>query len=386
MIKKNKILILISHFTPGTKMGGPLTSVKNIINNLHDAIDFSIITYDHDLNSSKKYENLELGKWNLLNKYKIFYVSKNIFKFIKVLKKDDHELIYLNSFFHPFFTILVLLLKKITIIKSNLIIAPRGELFPTSLSFKPVKKSLYIFFFKILNLKKDILWHASTEYEKLAIEKKLKIKPNNIFIVTNIINSKQTLIFEDLIEVKEVDFISIIYLSRISKDKNILYTLDVLKQVTNKVKFDVFGPIEDENIWQEFNEMKLSLPNNIELSYHGELAHSEVNKTICKYDLFFLPTHSENFGNAIVESLLSGTQVLISDKTPWNNLAEYNLGWDISLKNKFEFIKVIENYPILNFDEKVEKKYLTRKKFLEKYSISDQSNEFFNLFTNTVKT
>ena len=60
------------------------------------------------------------------------------------------------------------------------------------------------------------------------------------------------------------------------------------------------------------------------------------------YDLFFLPTAGENFGHVILESLCSGTPVLISDTTPWRNLQDLGVGWDISLSKREEFIDVIE--------------------------------------------
>ena len=58
--------------------------------------------------------------------------------------------------------------------------------------------------------------------------------------------------------------------------------------------------------------------------------------------MFFLPSFSENFGHAINEALSVGVPVLISDKTPWRNLQEKGMGWDLSLDNRRAFIEVIE--------------------------------------------
>ena len=43
-------------------------------------------------------------------------------------------------------------------------------------------------------------------------------------------------------------------------------------------------------------------------------------------DFFVLPTHSENFGLAIAESLASGTPVITTVGTPWNDLNDSNSG------------------------------------------------------------
>jgi glycosyltransferase involved in cell wall biosynthesis len=79
------------------------------------------------------------------------------------------------------------------------------------------------------------------------------------------------------------------------------------------------------------------LPPNIKTQYKGSVLNNEVIKILSDYDLFFLPTHSENFGHVIVEALLAGCPVLISDKTPWRNLQSRKVGWDINLDHPEQF-------------------------------------------------
>ncbi|MBN8497849.1 MAG: hypothetical protein J0M32_13465 [Candidatus Accumulibacter sp.] len=67
-----------------------------------------------------------------------------------------------------------------------------------------------------------------------------------------------------------------------------------------------------------------------------------VHTVLPGYDRFFLPPFSENFGHAINEALSVGVPVLISDKTPWRNLQEKGMGWDLPLDNRRAFIEVIE--------------------------------------------
>ncbi len=49
------------------------------------------------------------------------------------------------------------------------------------------------------------------------------------------------------------------------------------------------------------------------------------------YHLLVLPTRGENFGHVILEALLAGCPVLVSDQTPWRGLASRRAGWDLPL-------------------------------------------------------
>ncbi len=49
----------------------------------------------------------------------------------------------------------------------------------------------------------------------------------------------------------------------------------------------------------------------------------------------------ENYGHAIFEALTTGLPVLISDQTPWRNLEQMKVGWDIPLQMKEKFVDAI---------------------------------------------
>ncbi len=48
-------------------------------------------------------------------------------------------------------------------------------------------------------------------------------------------------------------------------------------------------------------------------------------------ELFVLPTHSENFGVTVAESLAVGTPAIVTKGAPWSGLAEHRAGWWIDV-------------------------------------------------------
>ena len=60
------------------------------------------------------------------------------------------------------------------------------------------------------------------------------------------------------------------------------------------------------------------------------------------YHLFFFPTLGENFGHVIIEALVAGCPILISDQTPWRNLETAGVGWDIPLDQPEKFTELLQ--------------------------------------------
>ena len=118
-----------------------------------------------------------------------------------------------------------------------------------------------------------------------------------------------------------------VFISRILWKKNLLSAISFFSEVKGKVQFDIYGPKEDQNYWEECEKAMLTMPSNIHIEYKGVLSHEEIHSTFNQYDAFIFPTLSENFGHVIAESLVSGCIPIISDQTPWSDINEAKAGW-----------------------------------------------------------
>src|SRR5699024_2023988 len=136
---KKKVLIMTGFYVPSVKAGGPVQSIKNLVDNLSDRFDFYIITSDRDLGDKNPFDNLQTEKWINIGFAKVYYTDTSKFtlrKSLKVIGNIDYDILYLNSFFSVRFSIFPVILRKLRLIKKvRTVIAPRGEFSPGALTF-----------------------------------------------------------------------------------------------------------------------------------------------------------------------------------------------------------------------------------------------------------
>ena len=118
----------------------------------------------------------------------------------------------------------------------------------------------------------------------------------------------------------------LLFFSRVEEKKGLDILLSALATVTFPYSLTVAGDGDKDYIE---SLKKITENNHIDDKINWAGFYSE-NKfdLLHKHDLFVLPSHDENFGNAVIESLGVGTPVLISEQV---GLADYvkrnNLGW-----------------------------------------------------------
>lgn len=376
---KKKIVIFISNYLPGYKIGGPLNSIIGITESLKKNFDFYIITSDRDMGDKIPYKGIKTNIWKDYNGIQINYLKADFtyyFKVFRILKMNNFDKIYLNSFFDFKFSIYIILLSKIIhVYKKKTILAPRGELFDISLSFGKIKKGLFIFLARLFKFYRDIKWHSTNQKERESIKsifQNANIKLAEVLTFSNI--------EDQLIKKNNSNKLNVIYLSRISKDKNLVYAIRTFKKVKSEIIFHIYGPIEDNYIWDECLLELKKLPKNINFEYKGPVKKEEVRKIFSNYDLFFFPTFSENYGHVINESLSVGTSVLTSNNTPWDKLSEKKLGWDFSLEENELFVNVIEDFAKLSSDDKYQKRTDVLKNYKVYTKRGNLINDYIKLF------
>jgi len=260
----------------------------------------------------------------------------------------EYDLVYLNSFFSRL-TILTLVLRRAKQIPNKpVVLAPHGEFSPGALTFKRYKKQPFILLAKLASLYQGIIWQASTQAEEqdiLSVFSRDVARGDSLIRVASDLPSRLP---DEVLKpvskpTKHCGSAHIVFLSRITRTKNLDVALNLLSQVSGQVRFDIYGPIEDKIYWQECQTLISRLPTRVQVEYKGMVAAESVIEILSQYHLLLLPTRGENFGHVILESLHGGCPVLISDQTPWRNLAEIKVGWDISLAESEKFYAALND-------------------------------------------
>lgn len=343
MSEKQKIVVLADWFAPGYKAGGPIRSCVNFVMEMRTEYDIRVITTDRDHSASQPYGGLPADAWTGFSEgVEVWYFSKNGLRFARLralLREVDPDFIYLNSMFSLPFTLWPLWMKARGQLKAQLILAPRGMLHASALQYKSLKKRLFLRLLRASGWSRFIRFQATHAQEVLNIRRQIDPAAEIVEVANFPVNCAQP----PGPLTKAPGELRMVFISRISPVKNLDFLLAVLSRVQARVVLDVYGPIEAQDYWETCRRQIGQLPEQIEVNYCGEREYHEVNPTLARYHLFCLPTHGENFGHAIFEALAAGRPVLISDRTPWRNLAAQQAGWDIPLSAPEAYATTLEH-------------------------------------------
>ena len=142
------ILIALPHYRPGWKAGGPTRTIANLVEHLGDEFLFRILTSDRDYGDERAFPGIEADRWQRVGKADVFYMSlarRDVRAFAHALDATDYDVLYLNSFFHPQFTLAPLLAYWTGLARRrSCVIAPRGEFASAALRLKQRKKAAYL--------------------------------------------------------------------------------------------------------------------------------------------------------------------------------------------------------------------------------------------------
>lgn len=329
-----RVLILLNRYLPGYKSGGPVRSIAQIVAQLGGEFDFSVLTTDRDTGDDVPYRDIEKGTWGPNGKAAVRYLSPGETRHLamaRAIRARAHDVLYLNSFLSPRFSIGPMIARHLGMIpRKPVIIAPRGEFSRGALELKATKKAAFLRFARSSGIWRDVTWQASTPAEAEDIRAIMGRQADRVEVACDL-TSPITTDPSSFVPRPPGTPPRVVFLSRLTPKKNLLFALEVLAGISVPLDFSIVGPEEDTGYVRQCRQLAARLPGNIRVNWVGAVRHERISEILAAHDLLFLPTRGENFGHVIAEAFSAGLPVLLSDTTPWRGLAERGIGYDLPL-------------------------------------------------------
>jgi glycosyltransferase involved in cell wall biosynthesis len=378
---KTKLLFFYDHFYPSYKAGGPTQSVVNLVRALHQEFELSIVCKPHEMGAAQTLPGIRINEWmDWEEKARVFYWNygwRRLLQLKRLIKDAAPDMIYINGIYSLYFNFLPLIVARS--IGAAIVVAPRGMLHDGALSQKTWKKKPFLFLFQLLGLPKKVCWHATDETEanfirsKMGNDVRISVAPN----LPNLLNILPAP------EKKKGELI-LGSIALVSPMKNHLEVIKALQQVKAKVAWHIYGPVKDAAYWKQCRAMIPQLPAHVEVHYHGELPPQDLSNAMQQFQVFILPSKSENFGHALAEALSAGKPIITSVNTPFAAIESYGCGKAVTEQDIYVQLKLaIEEYAAMDSIE-FHKQVTATQNYTElKFKNTDVLKRYYSLFSDS---
>jgi glycosyltransferase involved in cell wall biosynthesis len=349
--EQKRLLIMTDWFCPGFKAGGMISSCYNLAMLLKDEYSIYILTTDRDLGNERPYENITPNKWvAYCNNISIFYTSPEITGIKNALAQIRHvspDCIYMNSMYSLHFTLYPLLLKKLRLINAPIFLSPSGMLKNNALQQKSLKKKCFLKLFRLLKIQSTFTFHAvdQTEADEIHAAFGRQVRISQVF------NAPPELEENITFPIKVKGNLKLVFTGRIHPIKNLHFLIECLAKIEQTVELTIIGPIEDMAYYTQCKEICDRLPFNISVTFAGGMPAARLKAYLREHHFLALPSLGENFGYSIVEAFCIGRPAMISNRTPWQDIAAQKAGWDVPIDNHDDFVAILNTAAGMEQDE-----------------------------------
>jgi glycosyltransferase involved in cell wall biosynthesis len=340
-----KIFFPLEVFYP-SQAGGPANSIYWIVKNLaKSGIKSTLVATDKGIK-----EGFQLNKWIHTDFGKANYIQTKIYNiplkqiFIALREIKKHDVIHLSSVFFPTAFLSAFFARYH---KKKIILSPRGELDPSALQYSRFKKIPVLWLIKKI-LGKYPLFHSTCSAETLYLK-------NTFGEEIKVIEIPNFIEMPEFYEEPTENYL--LFIGRIHPKKAID---NLIRALANSEKFldsDFVLKIAgrgDSFYETELKELVRSLDLEKKIEFLGQVEGDAKQKLFTRAYFTIMPSHTENFGNVVLESLAQQTPVIASKGTPWEVLEKEKIGYwvDNSVENLTDTIN-----KVLRLDQSIYRNY-----------------------------
>jgi len=261
-------------------------------------------------------DGVKVTYFNRLTKDHSHFSPKLLARLWKIVK--EYDVVHIHAWWNTvsIFSVLITQLRGVPVI-----VSPRGTL--SAYSFNNRKSALKKLFHSLVgrNLLNKSYIHVTSVAEQEIIMS--IIAPRKIFNIGNIVDFPVITVDP---EPANQSVFKLIFLSRIDEKKGLNILLNALPLIGHPFHLTIAGTGNEDYV----QALKDILLDNLipKVSWVG-FQHEKKFELLRTHDLLVLPSHNENFGNVVIESLSMGTAVLVSKQVGLAGyVTERHLGWE----------------------------------------------------------
>ena len=260
-----------------------------------------------------------------------------------------------------------------------MVLSPRGTMSSWALSNSATKKSLFWRLFQKRVVESTTCLHATAEHEYHDIRSAGLRQP--VCIIPNGVDIPDVTLSRPSDDCANTDcYKEILFLGRLHPVKGVDMLLGAWSKIAEsrpEWRLRIVGP-GDEDYSQKLKD-QIDMHSIPRCGIEGPLYGREKELAYQNAQIYALPTHSENFGMTVAESLANGTPVITTTNAPWSELNSRRCGWTILL-SETQLIETLLEVTSLKLGELREMGLRGREYMREKYSwesVAAQMNEVY---------
>tara|TARA_B100001758_G_C18416572_1_gene620400 strand:+ start:5182 stop:6333 length:1152 start_codon:yes stop_codon:yes gene_type:complete len=363
-----KIGIISSSFYPATFYGGPISSTWDISRHLaRNGIEIYVSTTNANGKGKLKIKTNEYIKKEgvFIKYYQEEIINKLSVSFILGIYSDIKkvDVVYIQYLFH--YTVLFSLLCSFFLNK-KIILCPRGSLSKFTLSNQhTILKLAWLNLFVRLFYRK-IIWQASSYLEEGDIKRRfpnarIEVIPDGIdfssFQNSEILSKEDVFFRYTSMSVKNISSI-FFSMGRLHEIKGFDVLIDAFSLYLNKdqnAKLIIAGG--DDGVRDKLESQISDLKIQESVFLIGEVSFADKKVLLNNCDYFALASKFESFGIVIAEALSCGKPIILSNKTPWQDLEKNKCGI-LADNDKGSFLDAFTKIVNQKFDSKEMRKYV----------------------------
>lgn len=366
-----KIFFPVEVFYP-SQAGGAANSVYWLAKNLAaHGFETTIVATDEGLK-----DQVPLNRWFDTDAGRTIFVKTKFYRapVLQTLISLRHfwraDVVHLSSIFFPTAFITAFAAR---VLRKKIAWSPRGELTESSLSFSAGRKRAVLWLIRSF-IGKYPLFHSTSDEENQSIRRvfgedaRIRQIPNYVELepLSGRSNGNYLLYIGRIHPIKAID--NLVKSLRLSEA---FLRSDMVLKIAGKGK-----PGYEEDLRRLVSELDL----DEKVQFVGQVEGPEKLRLLADAKATILPSHTENFGVVVVESLAQGTPVIASTNTPWKALAKERIGFWTD-NSPAEIAKTVDS--ILNTDDDEYQRYRARSRdfVVREFDIRNHIDEWVEFYS-----